>query len=313
MTPTRRFLLATPFLASPALTRHAWAQPAWPSRPVKLVIPFPPGGSTDAVGRTIAQAIGAAISQPVVAENRGGAGGQIGVEAVAKAEPDGHTLLVCTSSTAVMGPHLYPKLGYVPLRDLVAVVRAAQTPNAIMVRADLPVADLAGLVALAQARPGQLTYGTPGNGTSGHFTGEYFHHRTGISLQQVPYRGTGPLLADALAGRLDVIHDNLPPFQAAAREGKLRILGVTSPERWYSAPEVPTIAEAAGLPGYEAMIWWGVQAPAGTPPAILARLAEAVTAGFATWPLGQPAFPAFLAADFHRWGEVAKQAGIKLD
>ncbi len=324
MTAPRRALLgALPLLAAPHLL-HAQSGP-WPNRPVRLIIPFPPGASTDAVGRTTAAVIGARIGQPVVAENRAGAGGNIGAEAAAKADPDGYTLLVATISATTMGPHLYPRLGYDPMKDLVPVARTCHTPNCIVARADLPAGSLREALDLARRQP--LTYGSPGNGTSGHLIAESLNHAAGVSMQQVPYRGTGPLLADLLAGRLDLACDNLPAYVQQAREGKLKLLAVTSEERWFSAPEVPTVAEAAGLPGFAAMIWWGVQAPAGTPAPILDRVAEAVLEGFATpeirerlrsysiepAPLGMADFARFVEAEHRRWGEVVREAKIRLD
>ncbi|WP_043342862.1 Bug family tripartite tricarboxylate transporter substrate binding protein [Belnapia moabensis] len=324
MTASRRTLLAAlPLLAAPHLAR-AQSGP-WPNRPVRLIIPFPPGASTDAVGRTTAAVIGARIGQPVVAENRAGAGGNIGAEAAAKSDPDGYTLLVTTISAAAMGPHLYPRLGYDPMKDLVAVARTCHTPNCIVARPDLPVATLREALDLARRQP--LTYGSPGNGTSGHLIAESLNHAAGVTMQQVPYRGTGPLMTDLLSGRLDLACDNLPAYLQQAREGKLKLLAVTSEERWYSAPEVPTVAEAAGLPGFAAMIWWGVQAPAGTPAPILGRVAEAVVEGFATpeirerlrsysiepAPLGAAGFAHFMDAEYRRWGEVVREAKIRLD
>ncbi|WP_149538607.1 Bug family tripartite tricarboxylate transporter substrate binding protein [Siccirubricoccus phaeus] len=323
MTTTRRALLATlPLLATPALAQSG----PWPNRPVRMVIPFPPGASTDAVGRTTAAVIGARIGQPVVAENRGGAGGNIGAEAVAKSAPDGYTLLITTISAAVMGPHLYTGLGYDPVKDLAPVARTCHTPNCIAVRADLPVNTLQEAFDLIRSRPGALTMGSPGNGTSGHLIGESINRAAGLSLQHIPYRGTAPMMTDLLAGRLDVVHDNLPAYLPQAREGKLKVLAVTSAERWYSAPEIPTVAEAANMPGFAAMIWWGVQAPAGTPAPILQRVAEAILEGFGTpevkerlqsfsiqpAPLGAAEFADFMATEYRRWGEVVREAKITL-
>lgn len=300
---------------------------AWPSRPLRVVIPFPPGASTDAVGRTTAAVIGARIGQPVVPENRAGAGGNIGAEAVAKSDPDGHTLLIATISATTMGPHLYPRLPYDPMRDLVPVARTCHTPNCIAARADLPAATLREALDLARARPGQLTYGSPGNGTSGHLIAESLNHRLGVSMQHVPYRGTAPMITDLIAGRLDLVHDNLPAYLPQARDGKLKILAVTSEARWYSAPEIPTVAEAAGLPGFAAMIWWGVQVPTGTPAPIVERLSGILLEGFGTAevrerlrgysiepaPLDSAGFARFVEAEHRRWGEVVRTANIRLD
>jgi tripartite-type tricarboxylate transporter receptor subunit TctC len=323
--PRRALLAALPLLATPAILR---AQPMpWPSRPLRMIIPFPPGASTDAVGRTTASVIGARIGQPVVAENRGGAGGNIGAEAAAKADPDGYTLLIATISAASMGPHLYSGLGYDPVRDLVPVARTCHTPNCIAARIDLPATTLKEALNLARARPGQLTMGSPGNGTSGHLIGESLNRAAGVTMQHVPYRGTAPMMTDLLAGRLDLVHDNLPAYVQHARDGKLKILATTGAERWYSAPEIPTVAEAADMPGFSAMIWWGVQAPKGTPEPIIQRVAETILEGFATpeirerlrsfsiepAPLGSAEFGRHLDSEYRRWGEVVRAGQIRLD
>ena len=318
----RRTLLAAT-LATPALAQTA----AWPNRPLRLVVPFPPGGATDAVGRLTGSLIAQHLGQQVVIENRGGAGGNLGAELAAKAEPDGYTLLITTISAAAMGPHLYPRLGYDPVKDLIPVAQSCHVCNGVLARPDLPVATLRQALDLARQRPGQLTSGSPGNGTSGHLVAEYLNFTAGVSMQHVPYRGTAPLMTDLLGGRLDLVHDNLPGYLPAIRDGKAKLLAVTSPARWFAAPEAPTVAEAANLPGFSAMIWWGVQVPTGTPAPHIARIAEAVTTGFALpeardrlrqlgiepAPLGTAAFTAHVAAEYRKWGEVVRQAGIRAD
>lgn len=324
--PPRRALLgALPLLALPGLARAQGAD--WPSRPVRVVIPFPPGASTDAVGRTTAAILGARIGQPVVPENRAGAGGNIGTDSVVKADPDGHTLLIATISAMTMGPHLYRSLPFDPLRDLAPIARICHTPNCIAARADLPAASLREVLEMARARPGALTYGSPGNGTSGHLIQEALNRRAGVTMQHVPYRGTAPMMGDLVAGRLDIVCDNLPAYVPQAREGKVKILAVTSEARWFSAPEVPTVTEAGGLGPFTAMIWWGLQAPAGTPAPILERVAGMVLDGVQApdvrerlrafsiepAPLGTADYARFLAAESQRWGEVVKAANIRLD
>ncbi len=329
MTLARRSLLAS------ALATPAFAQPAapaigtaWPgARPVRLVVPFPPGGATDAVGRLTGTLISQHIGQQVIIENRGGAGGNLGAELAAHSAPDGYTLLITTISAAAMGPHLYPRLGYDPLRDLIPVGQSCHVCNGIMARPDLPVSTLKEALALAKRRPGELVYGSPGNGTSGHLIAEYLNHNAGVTMQHVPYRGTAPMMTDLLGGRLDLVHDNLPGYLPAIRDGRAKLLAVTSPQPWFAAPATPTVAEAADLPGFSAMIWWGVQVPTGTPEPIMDRLSAAMVAGFSGTeardrlhqlgiepaPLDRAAFTAHVAAEYRKWGEVVRQAGIRVE
>jgi tripartite-type tricarboxylate transporter receptor subunit TctC len=322
---TRRALLSS--AAAAALARPALAQAPYPSRPVRLVVPFPPGASTDAVGRLTAERLSALLGQPFVVENRAGAGGLIGAEAAARAAPDGYTLLIATISVSAIAPHLAaPRLAWDPVRELVNVAGSCVVANAILARPDLPVRDTAELIALARARPNTLTYGSPGNGTSGHLCAEYLKFRAGISLSHVPYRGTAPLLADLLGGGLDLAVDNLPFYVPQVREGRLKLLAVTSSERWFSVPDTPTVAEGP-LPGFAATPWWGVQAPLGTPPEALARIEGATLAAFAepatrarlreigieAAPLNTAAFDRLVAAEHAKWGEVVRAANIRTD
>lgn len=321
--PTRRTLLAA---AGAGLAAPALGQAVYPSRPIRLITPFPPGASTDAVGRLTAERLSAHLGQPCVVENRAGAGGLIGAEVAAHAPPDGHTLLTATISVSAIAPHLAPRLTWDPFRELLNVAGSAVVPNAILVRADLLVRDVAELITLAKQRPGLLNYGSPGNGTSGHLCAEYLKARAGIEMTHVPYRGTAPLLADLMGGRLDVAVDNLPFYVPQVREGRVRLLAVTGPERWFSVPDTPTVTERA-LPGFTMTIWWGLQAPVGTPPEVLDRLEGAMLAGFAepetrarlrglgieAAPLGTTAFDRLVNAEHARWGEVVRSAGIRSD
>jgi len=321
--PRRAALGALASLAAPGLLR---AQGAYPARPVRVIVPFPPGGATDAVGRLTAERLAAELGQPFVVENRGGAGGNIGAEAAARSEPDGYTLLIAVISVSAMAPHLYQRLSFDPVRDIIPVAQTCLVANGILARPDLPAETLPELLALARARPGQLTYGSPGNGTSGHLTAEYLKFQAKLDMQHVPYRGTAPLITDLVAGRLDLCVDNLPTYLPHVREGKLKLLAVTSAERWFAAPDVPTVAESA-LPGFVATPWWGVQAPARTPAPIIETLARATLAGFRddatrarlhglgveAAPLGTAEFGRHIAAEYAKWGEVVRAAGIKLD
>ncbi len=320
---TRRAIFAG---AAAGLAAPAFSQAPYPSRPVRLIVPFPPGASTDAVGRLTAERLSAHLGQPFVVENRAGAGGLIGAEAAARSAPDGHTLLIATISVSAIAPHLAPRLAWDPVQELANVAGSCVVPNAILARPDLPVGDVAELIALARTRPGALTYGSPGNGTSGHLCAEYLKSRAGIELTHAPYHGTAPLLGDLLGGRLDLAVDNLPFYVPQVREGRLKLLGVTSPDRWFSVPDAATVAEGP-LPGFTMLIWWGLQAPTGTPPPVLGRLENAMLAAFSeaetrdrlrgigveAAPLGTAAFGRLVAAEHAKWGEVVRNAGVRTD
>ncbi|MBL6454370.1 tripartite tricarboxylate transporter substrate binding protein [Belnapia sp. T6] len=324
MTMTRRATLAAlPLLAAPALLR---AQ-AWPARPVRLIVPFTPGGATDAIARLVAERLGAALGQSFVVENRAGAGGNVGAEIAAKAEPDGYTLLAATISVSALAPYLYPKLPFDPVQDFASIGGTAHVANGIFTRPDLPVSSLADLMQLARSKPGALSYGTPGNGTSGHLCAEYLKYQAKLDIQHIPYRGTSPAIADLIGGRLDLCVDNLPTYLPHWREGKLKLLAVTSAGRWFATPDVPTVAEAAPLPGFAATAWWGLQAPLRTPEPVLAALEGALLAALAepatrtrlrelgveALPLGRAEFDRHIASENAKWGEVIRAAGIRAE
>ncbi len=324
MTLNRRAVLGTA-LATPALGA-AFAQAPWaPTRPVRIVVPFQGGGATDLTARLFAERMTPLLGQPVVVDNRPGAGGNLGAELVAKADPDGHTLLMCTIGTASINQFLYSRM---PFRqdELAAVALANLVANAIIVNPSVPARTFAEFLAYAKANPGKLNYGTPGNGTSGHLSGEYLKVRAGIDLTHVPYRGTGGVVPDLLAGNLQVAVDNLPAYLPHVREGRMRMLAVTSKERWFAMPDVPTVIEG-GVAGFEAVAWFGVQAPARVPAPILARYASIIEDlsrdpqviarqrdfGAEPYFLGPQAFEAFIRAENEKWREVVRLAGAKLD
>ncbi|HEV7264628.1 MAG TPA: tripartite tricarboxylate transporter substrate binding protein [Falsiroseomonas sp.] len=324
MTIRRRAMLGAS-LALPALT-GAQAQGAWaPTRPVRLVVPFQGGGATDITARLFAERLAPRLGQPVVVDNRPGAGGNVGAELVAKSDPDGHTLLMCTIGTASINQFLYSRLPFKP-EDLAPVALVNLVANGIVVHPSVPATDLAALIAHAKANPGRLNYGTPGNGTSGHMSGEYLKVRAGIDMAHVPYRGTGGVVPDLLSGTLQVAVDNLPAYLPHVREGKLRLLAVTSGERWFAVPEVPTVQES-GISNFEAVAWFGVQAPAGAPAAARERIAAAILEisrdpaviarqreiGAQPRPLGPTEFAAFIRAENEKWREVVRVSGAKLD
>ena len=315
---------AAPLLALPAAVPRA--QAAWPNRPVVIVVPFQAGGATDTAARVIAERLTQAFPQPFVVENRAGAGGNIGAELVAKADPDGHTLLMATIGTASINQFLYSRLPYDPQRDFASVSLVNTVANGIMLHPSVAATSFQELVALAKRQPGDLAYGTPGNGTSGHLSAEFLKTRTGIDLLHVPFRGTGGVIPELLAGRIQVAVDNLPSYLPHIAERRVRLVAVTSAERWFAVPETPTVAES-GVPGFEAVAWFGVQAPARTPRPILERLSQAIQAAvrdgavgaklreIGSEPVGSTpeVFDRFIAAENEKWREVVRVSGARLD
>lgn len=295
-------------------------------KPVHLLVGFAPGGANDILARIVAAPLQQRLGQPVVVDNRPGGAGLIATEALAKAPPDGTTLMLGSTGTQTMAPHLVRRLAYDPVRGLAAVAFIGATPNALVVRANLPAQDVAELIELAKRRPGLLTYASSGNGTTLHLAGALFAQMAELDLVHVSYKGNAPALQDVMGGRVDMIFSALPPLLPLARAGKLRILGVAAADRLAWAPEIPTIAEQ-GLPGYESGTWYGVFAPGATPLATLDRLSdvlrealgepkvrEALDAqGVVPKAMTREAFSRLFAADYARWGKLIKEAGIRAD
>lgn len=314
-----------------ALPAGTFAQGAWPSKPVRIVVPFAPGGTTDILARTIAPELSKAFGQSFVVENRAGAGGNIGAEVVAKSPGDGYTLLMGTVGTHGINKSLYGKLPYDPQKDFAPVTLVAGVPNVMVMGAkraqELGIHSVADFIKVAKARPGRLNMASSGNGTSIHLAGELFKSRTGIFMTHIPYRGSGPALADLLAGGVDVMFDNLPSSMAHIQAGNLKAFAVTSAVRSAALPEVPTVAEAGKLPGFEASSWFGLLAPAGTPAEVVNRLQQE-TAKALSAPavkerlLAQGAIPsgntpaefaALIDAEIRKWEAVVKASGAKVD
>jgi len=309
---------ALPLLALPAL-----AQPAWPERPIRFIVPFPPGGGTDVVSRELAQRIQAALGWTIVIENRPGAGGNIGLDAVAKAAPDGHTVGLGQTANLAINPALYPAMPFDPLRDLTLISGVAQQPLVLVTAERAPWADLAAV--LTAARRAALTAGHPGNGTVGHLTGELFARAAGVEITAVPYRGAGGVVADLLARRIDLYFANPPSVRGLIEGGELRALAVSAPGRAAAFPTVPSFIEA-GFAGLVAQNWTGLVAPARLPAPLLARWNEAVRAALdhpdmqrqlaqdGSEPMGgTPAgFRGFVEAEHARWGRVVREARIEL-
>lgn len=313
-------LLALPVLARPGLLR---AQPAYPNRPVRMVVPFPGGGATDVTARVVCERLSALLGQPVVVDNRPGAGGLLGSDMVAKAEPDGHTLLTCTIGTASINQYLYSKMPYDP-KELTSVAMANSLANVVMVPASSSIRTLQQL--LDSSKTTDMNYGTPGNGTSGHMCAELLKSRTGAKFMHVPYRGSASVIPDLIAGRIELAIDNIPPYLPHIQEGRLRALAVTSKARWFALPEIPTVAES-GVAGFEAEAWFGFQAPARTPKPVLERLSKHVLdilqepaviarlrdVGSEPRPLGPVEFDGFIKAENAKWQEVVRVSGARLD
>ncbi|MDP2020901.1 MAG: tripartite tricarboxylate transporter substrate binding protein [Hydrogenophaga sp.] len=309
----------------------ATAQGAWPSKPVRIVVPFAPGGTTDILARVLAPELSKALGQPFVVDNRGGAGGNIGAEIVAKAAGDGHTLLMGTVGTHGINKSLYASLPYDPQKDFAPITLVAGVPNVMVMNTkraqELGIQSVPDFVRYAKAHPGQLNMASSGNGTSIHLAGELFKARTGIFMTHIPYRGSGPALKDLIGGQMDVMFDNLPSAMPHIRSGSLKAFAVTSAVRSDSMPELPTVAEAGALPGFEASSWFGLLAPAGTPPEIVNRLQQETAKALnlpavkerllslGAIPGGDTpqAFARQIDAEISKWAAVVKASGAKVD
>jgi tripartite-type tricarboxylate transporter receptor subunit TctC len=321
----RRFLVAAAALSAFAVSAVPVAAAAeWPMRPVRLIVPFTPGGSTDILGREIAQKLQQALGQPFVVENKPGAGGSIGAAAVATAAPDGYTLLMGHIGTLAINPSLYPKLPYDPLTSFSPVALVARVPNVLVVNPAVPAKTVQELVALAKARPGALRYASGGNGSAAHIAMEYFKLRTQTDIGHVPYKGTSPAVTDVMGGQVEVIMTGVPAVLQQVKAGKLRALGVSSRTPVSSMPDVPTIA-ASGVPDFEAVQWYGIVVPARTPAAVITLLNAEINRALATPALkarldaegaeaapGTPAdFGALIVSEIARWKPVIEQSRMQ--
>lgn len=304
----------------------AGAQSSFPSKPVRMVVTFPTGGAPDILARTISEKINPAWGQTVIVDNKPGAGGNIGAEFVARAASDGHTLVMGTVGTHSINGALYAKMPYEMVKDFSPVTLIASTPNLLVVNNDVPAKNLAELIALAKAKPGQLTFGSPGIGTSVHVSGELFNSLAGVKTTHVPYKGRQMAIPDLLGGTITMMFDNMPSALPVVKEGKLRAIGVTSAKRSPSAPDVPTIAEQ-GLPGFEATSWFAVFAPAGTPRPIVDQLhaefvrifnlpdvqAKLKTLGLEPILGGPDELARVQQAEIAKWAKVVKDSGAKAE
>ncbi len=316
---------ATLFVLLALSAAGAAAQP-YPSKPIRLVVPFPAGGTTDILAREVGQRLSLSLGQPVVIDNRPGAAGNIGSELVAKSAPDGYTLLMATVGTHAINPNLYARMPYDHVKDFAPVVLVAGVPNVLEVTPSLPVHSVADLIKLAKEKPGQINFASSGSGTSIHLSGELFKTMAGVDMTHVPYKGSAPAITDLIGGQVQVMFDNLPSSLPQIKADKLRAIAVTSAQRAPALPDIPTIAES-GLPGFEASSWFGIVAPAGTPPTIIARInadvnqwlqspeaKEKLLAQGAVAAGGSPEqFAAYIHAETEKWARVVKASGAKVD
>jgi tripartite-type tricarboxylate transporter receptor subunit TctC len=317
-------MLGAAFLAAACVAGHAQT---WPERPVRLVVPFPAGGATDLVARVIAQRVSKDIGQQVIVDNKAGAGGTIGSAEAAKAVADGYTLLLTTSSTHAISPHLMSRLPYDPIRDFTPISHLADAASVLLVTPSLPVNSVAELIAHAKKHPGQLNYASSGNGTIVHLTTEAFKAQAGVFITHVPYKGTALAIPDVIAGNVQVLIDAIPSGMPHVKNGRLRALAVTGDKRSALAPELPTVAEA-GLPGFSSVTWFGLYAPRGMKPELVSRVHGAfekaahapevieslAKLGVEPSPVGSPdKFAAMVAADSQRWARIIRDRKITLE
>jgi tripartite-type tricarboxylate transporter receptor subunit TctC len=297
----------------------------YPSRPVRFILPFPPGGGTDILGRIISERLAANLGQPVVTENRGGAGGNVGAEAAARSSPDGYTIVLVAPSLAI-SPTLYSKLNYDPVKDLVPVSLVATVPNVMITHPSVQAQTLQEFIALVRERPGAMNFGSGGSGTSNHLAGELFNIVTGTKLVHIPYKGVNLAMQDVLSGQVHLVFIGIPAAAPHIKAGRLRALALVAPQRTPALPDIPTVAEA-GLKDFEVTTWYGIMAPAATPRPIVTRLNSELVkimhapetrerlAAMATDPLTSTPeeFGAYLTREIAKWGDVVRKANLKAD
>ncbi|RJF77116.1 Bug family tripartite tricarboxylate transporter substrate binding protein [Rhodopseudomonas palustris] len=324
--PSRRSLLrgVAALGALPLLPGVVRADTSWPSRPVKFVVPFAAGGTTDILARLVAQQMSEEYGQQFIVENKAGAGGNIAAEFVAKSEPDGYTFIVGTPGTHAINQFVFKTLAYDQVKDIAPVIIIAKVPNLFSVTNSLPVKSVAELIAYAKSKPGELFYGTPGLGSTAHVSTELFKSMTGVQMTHVPYKGSAPMLTDLIAGRVHLTIDNLPASQPHADAGSIRAIAVSTATRWPLLPDLPTIAEA-GAPGYDAAAWFTIGAPAKTSPEVIAKLNASVEKFIKTEdgtarlrklgadPVGGSPddMQRYVQSEIDKWGKVAKFAKIE--
>jgi tripartite-type tricarboxylate transporter receptor subunit TctC len=302
---------------------NAVAQPTYPNKPIRFVVPFPPGGGTDIVARIVTTKLSENLGVQVLVDNRGGAGGTLGIGVAAAATPDGYTLVLGQTSNLAIGPALYAKLPYDTFRDFTPISLVYEAPLAVSVSARSPIKSVKEMIASSKTKSGGLTFASPGNGTVAHLSGELLRKTTGMNFVHVPYKGAAQAIPDLIAGRADFYISSLESAKPHMQSGTIRVLAVTSAKRAPDAPDVETIEEA-GYKGFEAVTWWGVLAPAGTPPAIVQKLSREIDRVLADPGVskrlvgakvntGPKAFDALLKADHKKWADVVKESGAKVN
>ncbi|MEO3471448.1 tripartite tricarboxylate transporter substrate binding protein [Roseomonas sp. CAU 1739] len=322
----RSLAFAAAALGSLSCTSHAQAQASWPERPVRIVVPFPPGGSTDIVARFLAEAMRERLGQPFLVENRSGAGGNVGTDYVAKSGPDGHTLVLNPPGPFAINEYLYRSMPFDPIRDIAPVALVASVPIVLMVPNSSLARSVSELIALAKREPGKMAFGSSSVGGTNHLAGELLRSLADIDIVHVPYRGAAPAMTDLIAGRLQIYFDNMPGVLPQVREGRVRALAVAGSQRARAMPDLPTVAEA-GVPGFEASSWFGLGAAGTTPPALLARITREVRAAMQETALlerladvgAEPGtlfgadFARFVAAEREKWGRLVQASGARAD
>ncbi|RZL43138.1 MAG: tripartite tricarboxylate transporter substrate binding protein [Variovorax sp.] len=327
---TRRFFgLGAIAIAAAALgiaPTEVRAQAAYPAKPITIIVPFSAGGTTDILARVVGLHVGQTLGQPVIVDNRAGAGGNIGTQAVARAPADGYTLLMGTVGTHAINQSLYKKLPFDPIKDFAPLSRVAMVPNLLVANPSQPYKTVKELIAYAKANPGKVNFASSGSGTSIHLSGELFKQMTQIDMQHVPYKGSAPAVADLIGGQTAIMFDNMPSVMPHVKAGKLRAMAVTTARRSPALPDVPTIAES-GVPGYDTSSWFGLLAPTGTPPEVVAKLNAAILKALADpdvktklaeqgaepHPEKPEQFAAFIGSETAKWGKVVKESGASVD
>ncbi|MDY0105503.1 MAG: tripartite tricarboxylate transporter substrate binding protein [Giesbergeria sp.] len=323
---TRRAVLGTLALAAAAALPLGAAAQNYPTKPITIVVPFSAGGTTDILARLVGQQLSTELGQPVVVENKAGAGGNIGAAYAARAAADGHTLFMGTVGTHAINAALYKKLPYDPIKDFAPLTRVANVPNLLVAHPSQPFKTVQEMIAYAKANPGKINFGSPGNGASPHLSGELFKSMAKVDMVHVPYKGSAPAVSDLLGGQISIMFDNLPSVIPHVRSGKLRPIAISTAKRSADLPDVPTIAEA-GVPGYEATSWFGLFAPAATPKPVLDKISAALSKVLTNAEVkkkiddqgGEPAnetpaqFADFIQKESLKWGKVVKESGASLD